>query len=251
MKIFSSVVLLCFLAGSALADTSIEYTLDGDWIYEEENTGTLLLSENPFGGITATINVPSGIDGGGLSASRHDLPGFSIDNNIFIEIEYSSLTFNITGNTDSLSLNLEVEFFNSEFNRYEIAMAIGHTNKTWYFIGWLEDDDETFDYSYDEPIPAGLSINEGALGLYFHGNYVSAYFKDVENNLLYPFLDWDISQIIGTHDFRVDNDFEASTLGGGTVLASVNLKQVVYGPGSPVQDIKAMPWIPLLLLGDQ
>ena len=95
MKIFSSVLLICFIAGSALADTNIEYTLVGDWIYEEETPGTLLLSTNPLGGITTTINVPSGIEDGGLTASRHDLPGFSIDNNIFIEIEYSSLTFNI------------------------------------------------------------------------------------------------------------------------------------------------------------
>ena len=247
MKIFSSVLLICFIAGSALADTYVEYTLDDEWIYEEETPGTLLLSKNPLGGITTTINVPSGIDDGGLTASRHDLPGFSIDNNIYIELAYSSLTFNITGVTAELSLCLELEFFDSEFNSYEIAMAIGQINGSWGFGTWFQDDDN-FEYSYDAPIPDGLSINEGALGLYFHGNHVSAYFKDVENNILYPFLDWDISQIVGTYGFRVDNDFEAYTEDGGTVLSSVNLKQVVYGPGSPVQDIKAMPWIPLLLL---
>ena len=61
---------------------------------------------------------------------------------------------------------------------------------------------------------------------------MSVYFKDVEGNFLYPFSDWDISGIIGTHGFSVDNDFEAQTLNGGTVAASVNLEQVVYGHSS-------------------
>ena len=52
------------------------------------------------------------------------------------------------------------------------------------------------------------------------------------------------------HGFSVDNDFEAYTFDGGTVKASVNLEQVVYGPGSPVKEPPSMPWIPLLLLDD-
>lgn len=106
MKIFLGVLIICFIAGSALANTYIEYTLDGDWIYEQEYVGTLSLSDNPSDGITATINVPSGIDDGGLTASRHDLPGFSMGNYGFIELDYSSLTSTISGTTAYLGLCL-------------------------------------------------------------------------------------------------------------------------------------------------
>lgn len=229
MKIFCGALLICFITVSAFASTSIEYSLESDWIYEEEYPGTLLLSENPSGGITAAINVPSGIEDGGLTASRHDLPGFSIDNdNIFVELEYSSLTYNITGDTASFSLCLELEFLDSNFNRYEMAMALGQGNGSLFFETWFQDD-TYFEYYQTKPILVGIAVNKGVLGLYFRGNYVSPYFKDVENNsLIYPFSDWNISQIVGTHDFRVDNDFEAYTPEGGTVLGSVNLKKVFF-----------------------
>jgi hypothetical protein len=242
-KIFSVVLIIFFIAGSALANTYIEYTLDGDWIYDEEGEGTLTLSDNPSGGITATINVPAFTEGG-LGASRHDLIGFTLDNNIFIELDYKSLNYIITGPTAHLTLVLEVEFFNSESFNYQISMKIRQSKESRYFETCIED------YCKEEPIPEGLLINDGALGLYFHGHYVSAYFKDVEDNILYPFLDWDISQNEGTYGFSVDNDFEASTLDGGTVEASVNLKRVIYGPISDVEESPSMPWIPMLLLDD-
>lgn len=49
------------------------------WTYEEEDgvSGTLTVTDNPSGGVIISIDVPGGIDGGGLAASRHDLPGFS------------------------------------------------------------------------------------------------------------------------------------------------------------------------------
>jgi hypothetical protein len=234
MKIIIGVLIIFFIAGSALAYTSIEYTLDGDWVYEEGYPGTLNLSENPSGGIIATIQVPAGLDDSGLSASRHELPGFSLDHNIFIELEYSSLTFTINDPAASMDIALEVEFFDSNFNDYEIGMAISLSNDTMVFGTWFQDD-VNFEYSYEVSIE-GTSINEGSLGLYFHGNHVSAYFKDAENNIEYPFpIDWDISQIAGAHDFWVDNDFEADTSeveekfdNGTIVLASVNLERVVF-----------------------
>ena len=236
MKMFLGVLIICSLVASASADTYfIEYTLDDDWIYKQEYVGTLSLSDNPSGGITATINVPSGIDDGGLTASRHDLAGFSMGNYGFIELDYSSLTSTISGTTAYLGLCLEVEFYDSESNRYQIAMAIGQSSGSLNFETWLAKD-SGFDYYDEVPIPDGLATNEGVLGLYWHDTYVSAYFKDVGGNVLYPFLDWDMSQIVGTHDFSVDNDFEADTLDGGTVIASVNLEQVVYGHGSPLSD---------------
>ena len=226
-------LIIFFLVGSASADTHIEYTLDGDWSYEQEYPGTLSLSDNTSGGITATINVPTGLKEGGLGASRHDLPGFSIDNDGFIELCYSTLTSTITGIAD-FSLYLEIEFYDSDSNRYEIAMGICQGNESTEFETWIAKD-MYFDYFFEEPIPDGFSINKGAFGLYCHDNIVRPYFKDVEGNVLYPFL---------------DNDFEAYTFDGGTVKASVNLEQVVYGPGSPVKEPPSMPWIPLLLLDD-
>lgn len=43
----------------------------------------------------------------------------------------------------------------------------------------------------------------------------------------------------------MDNDFEATTVGGGTVTGSVNFEQVVYGNGSP-QEMTIAPLILLL-----
>ena len=228
MKMFLGVLIICSLVVPASADTFIEYKLDGDWIYEEGYPGTLSLTDNPSGGITANINVPSGIDEGELSASRHDLPGFSMDNNGFIELSYKSLMSSITGNADS-SLILEVEFYDSESIRYQMAMGISQSNESVGMDTWFIKD-SGFEYGSEAPIPDGLSINEGALGLYSHDSFVSPYFKDVEGNVLYPFSDWDISEIGGMDGFRVDNDFEAWTSDDEMVNASVNLRHVVYGP---------------------
>jgi hypothetical protein len=234
-KIFLGVLIIWSFAGPASADTHIEYTLDGNWTYKEGSPGTLSLTDNSCGGITATINVPSGIDPGGLSASKHDLPGFSFHNEGFIQLDYGSLATTITGSAE-FGLSIEIEFYGSEpAEKYEIGMAIWEENGLTVFETWFEKD-EGFDYYFTVPIPDELLINEGSLGLYSHDNQVSPYFKDAEGNVLYPFSDHDISQIVGMHDFNADNDFEADTDAGGTVVASVNLKEVVYGPGSPTFD---------------
>ena len=80
LKKFLGVLIILFIVGSASADTHIEYTMDGDWFYESEDWSTLSLSNNPSYGINVTIDVPTGMEEGGLSASRHDLPGFSLEN---------------------------------------------------------------------------------------------------------------------------------------------------------------------------
>jgi hypothetical protein len=175
------------------------------------------------------------------------LPGFNLDSDTFIELSYNSLTSDVSGNSATLSLCIELEFLDSDFNSISIAMAIGKRNGSWAYVTWFKKD-ESFNISYDEPIPPGQSVNEGALGLYFQGNFVSAYFKDANNNTSYPFLDWDISQINGPNSYEVDNDFEANTPLGGTVSGSIVLKHVIYGVGSPYEGPKLSPWILLLLL---
>jgi hypothetical protein len=62
---------------------------------------------------------------------------------------------------------------------------------------------------------------------------VFPYFIDAAGSVVSPFVVWDVSGITGTHNYRCDNDFEGSTMTGGTIIASVNLEQVVYGPGNP------------------
>lgn len=249
-KVILSLTLVFFCAGSSYADTIIEYTRNGGgWSYETESPGTLSLSDNPSGGVAALINVTSYISGGGLTASKHGLPGFNLDSDTFIELSYNSLTSVVSGDSALLSLCIELEFLDSDFNSSSIAMAIGKRNGSWAYVTWYKKDG-SFNVSYDEPIPPGQSVNEGALGLYFHGNFVSAYFKDAKNNISYPFANWNISQINGPNGFEVDNDFEADTSMGGTVSGSIVLKHVVYGVGSPYEGPKSSPWIPLLLFDE-
>ena len=231
-RIFFGVLINCCVAISASADTFIEYTLDGDWIYYADYPETLSQTDNPAGGITVSIDVPSGIEDGGLTASRHVLSGFSSDDGGFVELDYSSLTSTITGSTASVSLCLELEFSDSNIVEHVIAIAIDQTNGLTTFETWFEKD-FGFDLSETISIPDGLPINEGTLGLYWHDTSVEVYFKDAEGNLLYPFSDWDISGVEGIQNFSVDNDFEADTSEGGTVTASVNLEQVVYGLDGP------------------
>jgi hypothetical protein len=248
-KIFFGSIIVLFCAGSSFADTVIEYTLNGDWIYGADHPGTLILSDNPSGGISATINVPSYTDDGGLTASRHDLPGFSVSNDSYIELRYSSLTYEITGDSVDFDICLELEFSDSEYNSVQVAMVIGQENGSWFFFTWFSDGQNN-EYESAEPIPPGLSLDKGSLGLYFHGNYVSPYFKDAENNITFPFLDWDLSQVAGPNSFSVDNDFEADTVSGGTFSGTVILEHVAYGLGAPPKNHISTPWIPLLLLDE-
>ena len=213
-----------------MADEVI-YTLDDDWTYEERTPGTLSLSVNRVGGINVVIDIPSGHETGGLEASIHTLPGFSISTDAYVELEFSSLDYTVTGtDTDThLSLCLELEFSDADGSTYQMAMSVGANSQMTAFVTWYEDDTD----GQDQVIPTSISIQEGSIGLYFHDNYVSPYFRNSLNQITYPFTDWDISNIVVPQSFAVDNDFEGDTLGGGTVSGSVNLKRVVFGPGAP------------------
>ncbi|MBU1056544.1 MAG: VPLPA-CTERM sorting domain-containing protein [Proteobacteria bacterium] len=224
-----------FFIGAASANTVIDYTLSDGWTYESKYPATLSLSNHPSGGITANINVGSGIVDGGLTASIHDLPGFSIFNDGFIQLEYGSLTRTISGSASS-SLNLELEFYDSSDTRNQIGISLWMYNGLLGFGTWFEND-LGLDLSLGEPVPIGLSAEEGALGLYFHDSSVSPYFKDIDSNVIYPLADWDLSAISAMSLPSVDNDFEAETIGGGTVMGSVNLQRIVYGSGAPAPPV--------------
>ncbi len=219
------VILGISLATPVAAYTVIPYTLTIDWTYEEGYPGTLWLTANPSGGIIADIDVPTDIEDGGLVASRHDVPDFSLHNHGFIQLEYSSFSSEITGDSEDLGLSLclEIEFDDAGDVPYEMAISLEQDDGGSFFGTW-------FDSSYyTTPVPDGLSLAEGALGLYSDGSLVLPYFIDAAGFVLYPFAAWDVSGITGTHEYRVDNDFEGTTTDGGTIIASVNLERVVYG----------------------
>ena len=98
--LFLYVLVICVFTGSDIrADTVIPYELNNGWTYEEGYPDTLLLTANPSGGIIVNINIPTGIDDGGLVASRHDLPDYSLHDHGFIQLEFSSFSSEITGNS--------------------------------------------------------------------------------------------------------------------------------------------------------
>jgi len=113
-----------------------------------------------------------------------------------------------------------------------MAMAIWQDNETSIFETWFAADGG-FAYDFEIQVPDGLSLDEGALGLYSDSVHVLPYFQYGPGSVLYPFTAWDLSGIAGALNFSVDNDFEADTANGGTVIASVDLRQVEYGVPEP------------------
>jgi len=230
--LFLYVFVICVFAGSdARADTVIPYELNSGWTYEADYEETLELTENPSGGIIVSINIPTGIDDGGLTASRHDLPGYSLHDHGFIQLEYNSFSSERTGNPGGPDLCLELEFNDADDVMYGMAIAVSQDDEGFYFETWLES--IISDSYYETPVPDGLSVAECALGLYSDGSLVLPYFMDATGSVSYPFEAWDVSGITGTHEYSVDNDFEGFTTDGGAITASVNLEQVVYGLGPP------------------
>jgi len=230
--LFLYVSVICVFAGSDVrADTVIPYSLNSGWTYTEGSPGTLSLTANPSGGIIVSINLPTGIDDGGLVASMHDVPDYSLRNHGFIQLEYSSFSSEITGNPEGLDLCLEIKFDYDDPLYHEMAIVVSQDAGESFFGTWFG----TQGYSsyYETPVPDGLSLAEGALGLYSDGSLVLPYFMDAAGSVLYPFAAWDVSGITGTHEYFVDNDLEGTTMAGGSIIASVNLERVVYGPGPP------------------
>jgi len=249
--VFGLVVILGILwARPVAAYTVIPYTIDvwtppmtvyNGWTYIEEIPGTLWLTANPSGGIIAEIDLPTDTDDGGLVASRHDLPDYSLHNQGFIQLEYSSLSFEITGVPEGPDLCLEVEFDDAGNVHYEMGIDVWHYDGEYFFGTWFEI--EGSGPYYETPVPDGVSVAEGALGFYSDGSLVFPYFMDTTGSVVSPFVVWNVSGITGTHGYRVDNDFEGTTTTGGTITASVNLEQVVHGSGNPLSINPLVGWI--------
>ncbi|MHC4536176.1 MAG: hypothetical protein ACYS6K_19670, partial [Planctomycetota bacterium] len=245
------VILGISLATPVAANTVIPYTIDvwtppitfyNGWTYIEYSPGTLWLTANPSGGIIADIDVPTGIggEGGGLGGSRHDLPDYSLHNHGFIQLEYSSFSSVITGNPEGVELCLEIEFDDADDVSYETGIEVWQDAGGTFFGTWFEiEEDRPY---YQTPVPDGISIAEGALGLYSDGSLVLPYFMDAAGSVLYPFAAWDVSGITGTHGYRVDNDLCGTTAAGGTITASVNLERVVYG--HTIKPLSGWVWFP-------
>jgi hypothetical protein len=84
------VALIGLIPNTVQAADTIEYTLDNGWVYE--STYTTFSDNAPSPGITVDINVPVFTAEGGLGGSEHDLPGFSLSDNNFAELNYNSFT---------------------------------------------------------------------------------------------------------------------------------------------------------------
>lgn len=220
-------MLLC--AGSAAADTVIPYTLNGSWANQIFPDGCGTLSDNPSGGVKVSIDVPAGVDDGGLLHSKQGLTGYSLENDGFIQLEYSSLSSNISGAQTTLDILVDIQFNNVDDSESSMAIRLRQKNGLLSFKTWFSGE------SNEVSAPDGLLFSSGALGFYSDGSQAFPYFKDSEGKVLYPFADWswDISGITGSSNYIIDNDFDADTNDGGSVLASANFDQVVYGGGSP------------------
>lgn len=244
-------IMCCFMVSASAETIIIEYELGGSWVYEQEHPETLSLTSNPAGGVTATMNVPSGIEDGGLTASRHSLPGFSLSDHAFVELDYSFLSSSVSGVLAFQDLILELEFFDAANNFYEIAIGLTRGETGQAFESWFAG--PNLDDFMGPSSTQGLATDQGTLGLSIIGNTVMPYFKDVVGQMIFPFSEispgWDIAPIVGAHDFRVDNDFEGSTLGGGSVSATVTLERVVYGVASPVPEPTTIALLSIGLAG--
>jgi len=240
-----AIIFLVFLSITSYVDasvaelnpviTAIDYDLGGGWVYEEDYSNTLELSPAAGGGVTAEISVQDGIDDGGLTASRHGLPGFQWTNHSFLELQYTSLTTTVNGENAYADLNLELEFTDSSMNEYQVATNISQYQDSVYFETWFEISTGFSSY-VKMAIDDQITLDNGALGLYILDGIMHPYFKEIDEVHFLPFIGWDISQIISPQDFVVDNDFEAYTLDGGSVFGSVNLDRIVYGVASSIPE---------------
>ena len=132
--LFLYVLVICVFAGSTVAaNTVIPYSLNSGWTYKADYPETLELTENPAGGIIASIDLPAGIDDGGLVASRHDVPDYSLHDHGFIQLEYSSFSSEITVNAEGLNLCLEIEFWNADGVFHEMAIAVSQDVEGSFF----------------------------------------------------------------------------------------------------------------------
>ena len=200
------------------AGTRIEYGLADGWTHQEGAPGTLALAEDPSIGMVATIGVPAGSAGGGLSASRHDLPGYSPKDGAFVELDYDSLDASLSGATASLDLALEVECVDGSLHR--IGMGITRAGgvdrfATRYDAAFLESD-----------VPAGVSIAEGTLGLLGGDDQLRPYFRAADGSLYHPFASWDVSALADPPSCALANRFAADTGVGASVEASVRLQTI-------------------------
>ncbi|MHC4537655.1 MAG: hypothetical protein ACYS6K_27290 [Planctomycetota bacterium] len=235
--LFLYVSVICVFAGSVVADTVIPYTLTNGWTYGADHPETLQLTENPLGGVIVDIDIPELTEEGGLTASRHALPGYSLHNQGFIQLEYSSLSSVLTGTPEGPSLCLEIEFEDAGNEPYWMGVDLWQDTGGYSLQTWFQS------YDYETPAPGGLSVTEGALGFYSNGSLVFPYFIDAAGSVVSPLVIWDISGIIGTQNYRCDNDFEGHTPAISTITASVNLDQVVYGPGNPFTIDPLYGWV--------
>lgn len=211
--------------------TTIEYDLGSGWVYETGLGSTLQVTDNPVRGVDISIDVPIGVEEGGLVASRHLLPDFTFGVDGFIELRWADYFSNVVG-VNGASIALELEFLDVNNIRHELGVAIVPEG----FGSWLQNDSGSLELDVFQAFPEALSILDGALGFIWSGDTIDVYFKYPDNSILY-LTSWNMGLFTGAHNFQLDNDFGANTEDAGSVQASVNFIEVVYeNEADTVQD---------------
>lgn len=213
----------------------ILYDLGPGWSYLADFPATLTLTELPNAGVKVDMNVPENLNRGGLSESRHDLPGLIFDADNFVQLHYSSYSVTTAAGA-SPEITLGLEFRDTNDDLYELGLTLTDNGGTLNFDGSLECGSciPEISQTHLANLPAtSLDIEQGSLGVARYGNRVLFYLIDKNDTLVFPLDSFDVSQITGAHSFQVDNDFEALTGAGESVVASVVFEKVEYDAGGP------------------
>ena len=234
-------VILSAVITSVQAATIINYDLGSGWTYEAD--AATVITAVPGGGISIDINVPASTDEGGMSASRHDLAGLSLGTDSFVELHYSDYSSTSVGSSFS-SVDLEIEFFDTNNHLYEMGFALAEISGTLNFAASLttEAAGAMCDVCFDDinVSPVSIDIREGILGNDWLEGKAIAYFIDNKEDIIFPYAGCDMSGFVGTHSFTVDNDFAANTGASESVVASVIFDHVEYGAVVP---LPAAAWL--------
>jgi len=248
MKQVSIVLILSAFITPVQAATVIDYDLGPGWTYETEGSPTTIIAEVPGGGVRIDINIPSATEGG-LGASRHSLPGLSFATDGFLELHYSDFSSNSVG--ADVNMVLEVEFLDTNNAFYELAIALIENDGDVSFLSWLQTEEAQCPACGESATDSPVNVNavDGILGIEWFSGSARVYFIDSQGEKTYPLAPWDISGIIGAGSFAVDNDFEAITGIGESVVASVIFEHVQFGDVQRPPDGKA-PVSIFILLGE-
>jgi hypothetical protein len=237
----SLTLILSALIAPAQAVTIIEYNLGPGWTYSFDPS-TTAIDEVPSG-VRVDFNIPSATEGG-LGASRHALPDLSFATDGFLELHYSDFSSNSVG--VDVYIALEVEFLDTNNAFYELAIALFQNEEGVGFESWLQTEEAQCPACGESATDSPVNVNavDGILGIEWYSGSALVYFIDSQGEKTYPLAPWDISGIIGAESFAVDNDFEAITGIGESVVASIIFEHVQFGAVDSAPELAGITGLP-------